>query len=67
MKNVTRRSDDVWFIMDNIRNACGTLALLHALLNTPESLRSVAIHPDSWLHAFHQDCPVILSSAAKAK
>jgi Ubiquitin carboxyl-terminal hydrolase, family 1 len=45
MKNVTRRSDDVWFIMD--KNACGTLALLQVLLNTPESLRSVAIHPDS--------------------
>jgi transposase-like protein len=67
MKSVYPTSDDVWFITDNIGKASGTHALLHVLLNTPESLRSDSIRPDSWLHAFHQDCPAILSPDAKAK
>lgn len=59
--------DDVWFIKNRIENACGTIALLHALLNAPEELRIVSIREDSWLHFFHQGCPVSLSPMAKAE
>jgi ubiquitin carboxyl-terminal hydrolase L3 len=66
-KQVSPVPEDVWFIKQRIGNACGTIGLLHALLNTPEGLRNVAIRPDSWLHSFYQDCPVPLSPAAKAE
>jgi ubiquitin carboxyl-terminal hydrolase L3 len=58
--------DDVLFIKERIGNACGTIGLLHALLNTPEGLRTVSIRPDSWLHSFYQDCPLFLPTSAKA-
>ena len=58
---------DVWFVKQRIGNACGTIGLLHALLNVPEGLRTVSIHPDSWLHSYYQDCPAPLSPIAKAE
>jgi ubiquitin carboxyl-terminal hydrolase L3 len=58
--------DDVWFIKVRIGNACGTIALLHAIFNAPEGLRSATIRPDSWLHSFYQDCPLFLPTSAKA-
>lgn len=58
--------DDVWFIKERIGNACGTIALLHAIFNAPEGLRSATIHPDSWLHSFYQACPLFLPTSAKA-
>ena len=45
---------------------CGTIALLHVILNAPEGVRTAAIHPDSWLHSFYKDCPVAMHPSAKA-
>ena len=57
--------DDVWFIKEP-ENACGTIALLHAIFNAPEGLRTAAICPDSWLHSFYQDCPLFLPTYSKS-
>ena len=66
-EQVSPMPENVWFIQQRITNACGTIGLLHALLNAPEGLRTSVIHPDSWLHSFFQDCPVALSPIAKAE
>jgi ubiquitin carboxyl-terminal hydrolase L3 len=58
-------TDKVWFIKQRIGNACGTIGLLHSLLNTPEPLR--AFDPDSWLYSFQQDCPNPLDPVTKAE
>lgn len=66
-EQVSPAPDEVWFMKQRIGNACGTIGLLHALLNTPEGLRTLSIRPDSWLHSFYQDCPAPLSPVAKAE
>jgi ubiquitin carboxyl-terminal hydrolase L3 len=66
-ENISPESDGVWFIKECIENACGTIALLHALMNLPVLLRAVAIQPDSWLHSFSHKYPLSLSPVAKAK
>ena len=66
-KQVTPTPDNVWFVQERIEYACRTIGLLHALLNAPRGVRTVAIHPDSWLHFFYQECLVALSPATKAE
>jgi ubiquitin carboxyl-terminal hydrolase L3 len=56
----------VWFTKQRIGNACGTIGLLHALLNAPEVVRSF-IKSSSWLASFHEDCPAPLDPIAKAE
>ena len=34
-EQVTPTPDNVWFIQERIENACGTIGLLHTLLNAP--------------------------------
>lgn len=57
--------DKVWFTKQRIGNACGTIGLLHALLNAPEPLRM--FKKDSWLESFANDCPIPLDPVAKAE
>eukprot|EP00538_Stauroneis_constricta_P005120 CAMPEP_0119556574 /NCGR_PEP_ID=MMETSP1352-20130426/8466_1 /TAXON_ID=265584 /ORGANISM="Stauroneis constricta, Strain CCMP1120" /LENGTH=242 /DNA_ID=CAMNT_0007603547 /DNA_START=213 /DNA_END=941 /DNA_ORIENTATION=+ len=57
--------DKVWFIKQRIGNACGTIGLLHALLNAPEPLRM--FQDESWIKNFADDCPIPLSPTAKAE
>jgi ubiquitin carboxyl-terminal hydrolase L3 len=57
--------DKVWFTKQRIGNACGTIGLLHALLNAPEGLRSFA--PGSWMESFQNDCPPPLDPIRKAE
>lgn len=57
----------VWFMKQRIGNACGTIGLLHSLLNVPEGLRGTSIAPDSWLSQFYGDCPPALSPLNKAE
>jgi ubiquitin carboxyl-terminal hydrolase L3 len=57
--------DSVWFIKQRIGNACGTIGLLHALMNLPEPLRM--FQPNSWLQSFAEDCPIPLDPIAKAE
>jgi ubiquitin carboxyl-terminal hydrolase L3 len=56
--------DKVWFIKQRIGNACGTIGLLHALLNVPAPIRIFG--QDSWLSTFADDTPIPLSPIAKA-
>ncbi len=57
--------DQVWFIKQRIGNACGTIGLLHAIMNTPEAIR--IFESDSWIAKFAEDCPIPLSPLAKAE
>jgi ubiquitin carboxyl-terminal hydrolase L3 len=57
----------LWFIKQRISNACGTIGVLHALLNAPELLRQVCIRPNSWLASFSADCPGSLTPTEKAE
>ena len=66
-EQVTPPDDTVWFVKQRIGNACGTIGLLHALLNTPEQVREISIRPESWLKSFYDDCPAPLSPIAKAE
>jgi ubiquitin carboxyl-terminal hydrolase L3 len=54
--NPTTPSNDVWFTKQRIGNACGTIGLLHAMLNVPNeiqySLPQPLIKSDSWLRSF---------------
>ena len=65
--NNNKSNDNVWFIKQRIGNACGTIGLLHSLLNTPEGLRVTSVRPSSWLDAFSNDCPIPLDPIAKAE
>lgn len=57
--------EDVWFIQQRIGNACGTIGLLHSLLNAPEPLTS--FQPGSWLETFQQDCHKSMPPVQKAE
>lgn len=57
--------DKVWFVKQRIGNACGTIGLLHALMNAPEGIRLFG--QDSWLSEFSNDCPIPLSPIRKAE
>ena len=59
-------NEKVWFIKQRIGNACGTIGLLHSLLNTPEPIRSF-IQPNSWLAKFQEDTPIPLDPVEKAQ
>lgn len=43
-------NNSVWFTKQRIGNACGTIGVLHSLLNTPEPLDH--FRPGSWLESF---------------
>ena len=59
---------NVWFIKQRIGNACGTIGLLHALLNVaPVQLQQYAIRPDSWLAHFAHECPTSMDPVSKAE
>ena len=58
--------DKVWFIKQRIGNACGTIGLLHSILNTPDGIRQNFIQPDSWLSQFQHSCPIPLDPISKA-
>jgi len=58
-------NNKIWFIKQRIGNACGTIGLLHALLNTPEPVSQ--FRPGSWLQQFQASCPASLDPVAKAE
>ena len=66
-EQVTPTADNVWFIQEHVECTCGSIGLLHALLNAPEGVRTSAIHPNSWLHSFYDSCPVTMHPHAKAE
>lgn len=51
----TSPEHNIWFIKQRIGNACGTIGLLHSLLNTPSDIQKASIRPDSWLHRFLEE------------
>jgi len=56
--------DKIWFTKQRIGNACGTIGLLHSLLNAPEPR---VFQKNSWLENFMKDCPITLDPIAKAE
>lgn len=59
--------DKVWFIKQRIGNACGTIGLLHSLLNIPKPLQGSTFKANSWMHSFANDCPISMSPINKAE
>eukprot|EP00429_Kryptoperidinium_foliaceum_P002571 CAMPEP_0176019550 /NCGR_PEP_ID=MMETSP0120_2-20121206/9447_1 /TAXON_ID=160619 /ORGANISM="Kryptoperidinium foliaceum, Strain CCMP 1326" /LENGTH=236 /DNA_ID=CAMNT_0017352627 /DNA_START=157 /DNA_END=867 /DNA_ORIENTATION=- len=57
--------DHVWFIKQRIGNACGTIGLLHGIMNAPEPIRIA--QQGSWLAKFTEDTPIPLDPVAKAE
>jgi ubiquitin carboxyl-terminal hydrolase L3 len=55
---------DVWFMKQRIGNACGTIGLLHVLLNNQNK---ESFQDQSWLQKFSEDCPVTMDPVAKAE
>ena len=62
----TPTADNIWFIRDHVNYTCGTIALLHAILNALNGVKTVAIHHDSWLHSFYDYCTVAMDHNDKA-
>lgn len=60
-------TNSLWFTKQRIGNACGTIGILHALLNTPAVVRDSSIIPDSWIDRFQTGCPSTLDPVAKAE
>lgn len=58
-------SSSVWFIKQRIGNACGTIGLLHSLLNTPEPLNQ--FQPDSWLETFQASTASVKDPVTRAE
>lgn len=54
----------IWFTKQRIGNACGTIGLLHSLLNIPDY--GSLIGPDSWLAKFGSDTPITMDPIDKA-
>lgn len=54
--NPVASSNDIWFIKQRIGNACGTIGLLHAMLNIPNEIQYSLLQPlirtESWLKSF---------------
>lgn len=63
----TTTTPPVWHMKQRIGNACGTIGVLHALANIPQTLREVAISPQSWLGKFYSSCSSELDPMAKAE
>lgn len=61
------KDENVWYIKQRIRNACGTIAILHALANTPKAIQDSSIGSSSWLHSFLHKCPASTSPTEKAE
>jgi len=57
--------DGVWYVKQRIRNACGTIAVLHALANIPQSTQEVIKCP-SWLQTYLLSSPTSSSPIDKA-
>ncbi len=60
----------VEFLSERISRAiesCGTIGVLHALANIPDSLKVAAISENSWLDKFYNTCPTSMSSIEKAE
>lgn len=57
--------ENIWFMKQRIGNACGTIGLLHSVMNSPEGLR--AFKANSWLEKFSNDCHKSMSPVEKAE
>lgn len=62
----TNPNDNVWFMKQRISNACGTMGILHSLLNVESQVLDVSVTKDSWLDAFHSKTKT-LSAIEKAE
>jgi ubiquitin carboxyl-terminal hydrolase L3 len=61
-----KKTEDVWFIKQRIGNACGTIGVLHSVMNAPEPLPST-FKPDSWLQKFAHECHKSMDPIQKAE
>ena len=57
--------EEVWFTKQRIGNACGTIGLLHSLMNAPEPLNT--FQEGSWLESFQSECHKSMSPVEKAQ
>jgi len=54
----TNESSNVWFMKQRIGNACGTIGIMHALANIPNTLKQSSIQKSSWIDSYLQKCPI---------
>jgi ubiquitin carboxyl-terminal hydrolase L3 len=55
--------NDVWFMKQRIGNACGTVGILHSLLNAGPTVLDASLRSDSWLAQFRDATASIDSDA----
>ena len=67
VKANSETSPNLWYAKQRIRNACGTIAVLHALANCPKQVRDVSIQPSTWLSSFLDKCPASIPPGEKAE
>jgi ubiquitin carboxyl-terminal hydrolase L3 len=53
----------VWFMKQRIGNACGTVGILHSLLNAGPTVLDGSLRPNSWLAQFRNKTTTINSDA----
>jgi len=66
-KQNEKYASGVWHVKQRIGNACGTIGVLHALANIPDSTKVAAITSGSWLDQYYSTCPAALPSVTKAE
>jgi len=65
-KEDSSEHNGVWYMKQRIRNACGTIAVMHALANAPTSVQEASIQPSSWINSFFANNPISSSPTNKA-
>ena len=74
-ENHTNTNDDVWFMKQRIGNACGTIGLIHAMMNAIQQHQSSSLlsttstttvhppplmQPNSWLDIFYKSSTMMM-------
>jgi ubiquitin carboxyl-terminal hydrolase L3 len=65
--DIDKSNEKLWFIKQRIGNACGTIGILHSIMNLVIHKDPSLVLPGSWLEQFVNDVPVPLGPIQKAE